>query len=600
MSKRTIQLSQKSLDIATGNMANVLTPGYSRQRIDTHSMSLRSYANWQTRLSRLSLAGQGVNAFGVAQIRNTYIDKRFREMNSFLAEYDRKLPILEEVQTTIDNYENVGMEGKLAQFKSALQKYATNAPTSRELAGIVRNSALDITLMLNSYARDFDKMLEDNVFELGATIDYVNTLFEKVAQLNKAIVKEYKATEFGNIESGRGVSPYGPLELMDQRNMLLDELSGYGNLKIEENVDGSVNVIMGDVTMVNGDKFEHLVMHEFDKFNAAVIFASNGQVPNLRSGEIKAYADLVNGNGPYANSYQSSGYGIPYYRQAMDAFAEAFAGLMNSVNGVTMTDSSRAMFGSSLDVYDVDGNIVERGPITASTIRISDEWMIDNNMTMIGMVRARPEIIFSWFAFTEDPGTNYTFEITLGDVTETITFDGSETDLQDQIDAAFPDGGIIVTSNAGVLTIRAEDLEVALSITEPTGAFEESVSVVPAVWAHAPNLDGNHANALLLALDHTIKFGRALDFEGTPFDYIAFISNRLGQGLNFLEEQQETMSVTTNNLLDSRDAISGVSTDEEGINMLIYQKWYNAAARMMTTLDEALDRIINGMGRVGL
>jgi flagellar hook-associated protein FlgK len=284
----------------------------------------------------------------------------------------------------------------------------------------------------------------------------------------------------------------------------------------------------------------------------------------------------------------------------MDAFAEAFAGLMNSVNGVTMTDSSRAMFGSSLDVYDVDGNIVERGPITASTIRISDEWMIDNNMTMIGMVRARPEIIFSWFAFTEDPGTNYTFEITLGDVTETITFDGSETDLQDQIDAAFPDGGIIVTSNAGVLTIRAEDLEVALSITEPTGAFEESVSVVPAVWAHAPNLDGNHANALLLALDHTIKFGRALDFEGTPFDYIAFISNRLGQGLNFLEEQQETMSVTTNNLLDSRDAISGVSTDEEGINMLIYQKWYNAAARMMTTLDEALDRIINGMGRVGL
>jgi flagellar hook-associated protein 1 FlgK len=34
--------------------------------------------------------------------------------------------------------------------------------------------------------------------------------------------------------------------------------------------------------------------------------------------------------------------------------------------------------------------------------------------------------------------------------------------------------------------------------------------------------------------------------------------------------------------------------------MLIYQKWYNAAARMMTAMDDMLDRVINGMGRVGL
>jgi len=40
--------------------------------------------------------------------------------------------------------------------------------------------------------------------------------------------------------------------------------------------------------------------------------------------------------------------------------------------------------------------------------------------------------------------------------------------------------------------------------------------------------------------------------------------------------------------------------DEEGINMMNYQKWYNAIARMVTTLDEALDKLINGTGRVGL
>jgi flagellar hook-associated protein 1 FlgK len=42
-----------------------------------------------------------------------------------------------------------------------------------------------------------------------------------------------------------------------------------------------------------------------------------------------------------------------------------------------------------------------------------------------------------------------------------------------------------------------------------------------------------------------------------------------------------------------------VSIDEEGISMMTYQNYYNAASRYMTTLDEALDKIINGMGVVG-
>ena len=50
---------------------------------------------------------------------------------------------------------------------------------------------------------------------------------------------------------------------------------------------------------------------------------------------------------------------------------------------------------------------------------------------------------------------------------------------------------------------------------------------------------------------------------------------------------------------DARDEIMGVSVNEEGINMLNYLKWYNAIARMVTTLDEALDKMINDMGVVG-
>lgn len=620
VSKRTIQLAQKSLDITVNNQSNIMTPGYTRQRVDTNALYLRTFKNWQTKQARLSLAGQGVQAFGVAQVRNVYLDRRFREMNSQVAEFGTKEPILHEIQTMLDVYENVGMDGKLAIFKRALSEYATDSADNKELANIVQESALHITTMLNSYARDLEKLLNDNIYELSETIKYVNTIFEKISMLNHSIVKEYKATEYNNIAAGTGVSPYGPLELMDSRNLLLDELSGYANIRVQENHDGSINVFVGDAMLVDGigGGYERLVMRDFADFNAAVIHATNGQELNIRSGEIKARMDMVNGNGPYANSFQNSGYGIPYYREAVDAFAAAFAELMNRSNGVIeFADSSRAMFGSSLDVYDASGTLIERGPITASTIRISEEWRLDP--TMIGRlhsVEIEGSTILNLGGLVNT--VEYSIEVQIGTTTETVTFTAGANMSQttDNLNAAIRtafglDPDAVVVAEYGLIANFIDGNSVLFSVgemtdpndpTEPRRLDPTRLNVTQEILRQvaSTNLDGNNAHKLLLALDETVRFGRSRDFEGTPFDYIAFLSNRLGQGINFIEEQYDTALVTVNNLLDSRDAISGVSTDEEGINMLIYQKWYNAAARMMTALDDLLDRIINGMGRVGL
>jgi flagellar hook-associated protein 1 FlgK len=52
-------------------------------------------------------------------------------------------------------------------------------------------------------------------------------------------------------------------------------------------------------------------------------------------------------------------------------------------------------------------------------------------------------------------------------------------------------------------------------------------------------------------------------------------------------------------LLDQRDSVSAVSLDEEGANLIQYQKAYNAIARVMTAFDEMLDILINRVGVVG-
>ncbi|MDE8718992.1 flagellar basal body rod C-terminal domain-containing protein, partial [[Eubacterium] siraeum] len=83
------------------------------------------------------------------------------------------------------------------------------------------------------------------------------------------------------------------------------------------------------------------------------------------------------------------------------------------------------------------------------------------------------------------------------------------------------------------------------------------------------------------------------------YDFILFLNNRLAQNIEFAEKQCDMYTETATSLLDSRDARMGVSETEEGVNMLNYSKWFNASSRMLSTLDEALDTIIEKMGLVG-
>ncbi|QBK25340.1 flagellar hook-associated protein FlgK [Ureibacillus thermophilus] len=70
-----------------------------------------------------------------------------------------------------------------------------------------------------------------------------------------------------------------------------------------------------------------------------------------------------------------------------------------------------------------------------------------------------------------------------------------------------------------------------------------------------------------------------------------------GQKANLLKTNTETIRLTVEN---NRASMSSVSLDEEMTDMIRFQQAYNANARMITVIDETLDKIINGMGRVGL
>ncbi|CEP68858.1 Flagellar hook-associated protein, FlgK [Moorella glycerini] len=105
---------------------------------------------------------------------------------------------------------------------------------------------------------------------------------------------------------------------------------------------------------------------------------------------------------------------------------------------------------------------------------------------------------------------------------------------------------------------------------------------------------GDGSNALAIAqLQHELIPG----LSNTTFDdYYKNFTAKLGVDAHEAVRMTTNQGVLVDQLTNRKESISGVSLDEEMASMLQYQRAYEAAARMITTLDSMLDKIINGMG----
>ena len=83
-------------------------------------------------------------------------------------------------------------------------------------------------------------------------------------------------------------------------------------------------------------------------------------------------------------------------------------------------------------------------------------------------------------------------------------------------------------------------------------------------------------------------------FKGTFADMLTKVDSTLGQDTS---ETQQRLANDTASLVEievDRDSVSGVDLNDEAISMMQYNKSYSAACRYLTTLDEMIDKLING------
>lgn len=577
--KRALFSAQKALDVTGSNIGNVDTEGYTRQRVDLFSVE-----NFQGGLrynTKIALAGQGVDMRGVTQVRDVLLDERYRTVSGEANESTTKADILYQVEDVIDDIEadTTGFNAVLSKLEAALQSFSTSNADRREMATIAINSADKITQIFQNFSKRIDDVSSLTFTKTENTVDRINQIFKQISALNKQIVDDYVASNETYIDDDgtyRSNITYGPLELKDQRNLLLDELAEYGNVEVTTNPLGDITVKFGDKVVVD--------RVYYDDKGQKVTLDENGKVPE----GVKATANYVFGklsmfDPSSTNAAEKAPSNLKLYASEMFT-AEEWVNI--SCDPAKLDDVLGAKGDNEIMMVGTDErNLTGYGLSTGSLKGLFD--MYNGNGSFVSSAKYTGECKNGY------AGIPYYKEV-INSLAKVVCekfneanghkADGDGRRMFEITDAANP-----------AFSFRVSDdwRKDSMMITRTPEQKDDEGKT-------GEELDNENLHRLLAVFQgeftyDSIPSGQTYTLSG----YVRKYGEDIGEQTQFEYDSAKANTTILESVGASRDRIMGVSLNEEGINMMNYQKWYNAAARMMTTLDEALNVIINQMGLVG-
>ncbi len=215
---------QRALSTVSHNISNVYTDGYSRQRTELAT-------RWPM-LTGAGAMGQGVNTISVTRAYDEFLTQQVR----FHSSNSEQLSTYYDFASEIDNLladADAGLAPTMEEFFAAVQDVA-NDPTSTA----ARSALIASGETLSSRFQALDQRLTDMQSrvnrEMEVTVGEINSMAESIAKLNQQIA---------DATGAMGGQP--PNDLLDKRDLLLEQLSAKVSITALEQDDGMMNVFVG-------------------------------------------------------------------------------------------------------------------------------------------------------------------------------------------------------------------------------------------------------------------------------------------------------------------------------------------------------------------
>jgi flagellar hook-associated protein 1 FlgK len=237
MTGHALRMFQRALETTGHNIANVNTPGYSRQTVEFKSqIPLKYYSDgWKS-------LGQGVSLSAIARVRDGYLEASARGNASTLGKYQTLASSLKQIEGVFGEPGDMGISAALDKFFDSWSALGSNPNDTATRIQVQNSGSLLGSRVRSAYAQllGYEGQLQT---QADATVARINQLGATIADLNKQI-RAFDSTG-GHAN-----------DLMDQRDAAVRELSSLIDTQVERFEDGSYAVYVAGHTLVDmaGDR----------------------------------------------------------------------------------------------------------------------------------------------------------------------------------------------------------------------------------------------------------------------------------------------------------------------------------------------------------
>lgn len=471
--KEALSASQAALNVTNQNIANSATAGYTRQRVNQAAQSplvgTSQYGSAQPEV------GQGVIIKNIQQLRDTFLDSRYRAEYSTQNYWSGLQSSMTQMEDVVNEFSDTtsdtatGLSGSISTLLSDFKKLQ-ETPDDANIATTVKNDMAKVCQTVNSFSSQLDDLQTQVEGDMQSTVvgsgsgGGINAVLKNVQSLNTQIASYELGGQSAN-------------ELRDQRNVLLDQLSGYFNISVTEQANGMVDVGMtDDSTHMLIDSNNAVTGFKISSDSKSVEWDDASSTPaTITSGEVGADLQIINGD-------TSSNYGIPAMQDKLNNFATEFTRIINKV----VTDdnpSGKALLTAT----------------SASDMSLSTDWQNDDSL---------------------------------------------------------------IIENHTATTGKADYIANFISVINTKSQI---------------NYQGSA-------------------YSGTLQDYTDSVSMDVAQQLNYVKNEATAYKTTASNIDSQRQSVSGVSINDEAINIVKYQQAFNAASQVVSAINSMLDTLIKSVG----
>lgn len=522
--------SQTALYITNHNIANVNTPGFSRQEAILEITSPVAV--------RGGLLGRGVTVSGIKRYYDKFIQNQLLGQHQ---NYGRSLSInntLSQIEQVFNEARNMGLLTPLLNFFNAWNDVAGN-PAGMTERHVLLQKAQTLVLTAKQMERTITGIMKNTNEAIDQIVNRINAIATGIAKLNGEIV---------SVEAG-GLSETAH-EMRDQRDVLLNELSRLIEFSSYEEKSGAVNITVGMRNLISGTNTNMLTAGISDDGYRDLYLDGVNISPVINKGEIG---------------------GLLAVRQdlndsALNGLRRLIASLIKETNsahrqGYGLDGSTGNDFFAPLQLTIRD---YSAGANLSATITDMAQLSLDE-------YRVRFDASNNYYVYNGDTGALVASGAYVSGTP--ITFAGIELIISGTVTA---NDRFFVSP----LTDVIRNLRVAITNQQKIAAASSSAGV-----------PGDNTIALNIAqlADRAMSGLNGATLSSFYAGLVSAIGAKSGAAADSLRFDDNLLTEIRNR----REAISGVSLEEEAANLIKFQRSFEAGARIIKVTDELLQTILN-------